>query len=246
MRIKETKEEISYVDTQEFFRNRAKNYNNDTPYVTTMYNDKHPELVKERNEIELRKLLPFLQLDEKSRILDVSCGIGRWAEAITTKIDKYCGIDFCEDFIELAKKRNFAENKEFLVGRSSEISRVLQENNVGKFNRVIVVGALMYLNDNDMESCLSQIEASLENEAVILIREPIGLNSRLTLKEEFSSDMDTFYNAIYRTRDELKSVFEDKLISKGFKILQEAFLFDDTNLNNRKETTQYYFILQRK
>ena len=246
MRIQEKKEEISYTGTHDFFIKRAKKYNSDSPYVTTMYNDKHPEIVKERNEIEVKKLLPFLKLNENSRILDVSCGIGRWADAITTKIDKYCGIDFCEDFIELAKKRNFAENKEFLVGRSNEISRVLQENNAGKFNRVIIVGGLMYLNDSDMENCLSQIEASLEKDSVILIREPIGLNTRLTLKEEFSSDMDTVYNAIYRTREELKSAFADKLLKKGFRIQQEDFLFDAQNLNNRKETSQYYFILERK
>ena len=246
MRIKETKEDISYVDTQEFFRNRAKKYNNDSPYVTTMYNDKHPEIVKERNKLEVSKLLPLLKLDENSKVLDVSCGIGRWAEAITAKIDRYCGIDFCEDFIELAKKRNPVSNKKFLVGRSTEITRVLQENNTGKFNRVLVVGALMYLNDSDMENCLSQIEASLEKDAVILIREPVGLNTRLTLKEEFSSDMETIYNAIYRTREELKSAFTDKLLAKGFKIQQEDFLFDAPNLNNRKETSQYYFILERK
>lgn len=104
----------------------------------------------------------------------------------------------------------------------------------------------MYLNDSDMENCLSQIEASLEKDSVILIREPIALNTRLTLKEEFSSDMDTVYNAIYRTREELKSAFADKLLKKGFRIQQEDFLFDAQNLNNRKETSQYYFILERK
>lgn len=246
MRIKEKKEEISYVDTQEFFRNRAKKYNDDSPYVTTMYQDKHPEIVNERNKLEVSKLLPLLKLDENSRILDVSCGIGRWAEAITKRIDRYCGVDFCEDFIELAKKRNPASNKTFLVGRSAEITRVLKESNIGKFNRALIVGALMYLNDSDMENCLVQVEESLEKNAVILIREPVGLNARLTLKEEFSSDMETFYNAIYRTREELKSAFADKLLAKGFKISQEDFLFDAPNLNNRKETSQYYFILERK
>ena len=53
------------------------------------------------------------------------------------------------------------------------------------------------------------------------------------------------YNAIYRTRDELVHFFEKELLQKGFQIEQEGFLFQEKGLNNRKETTQYYFILQR-
>ena len=53
------------------------------------------------------------------------------------------------------------------------------------------------------------------------------------------------YNAIYRTRDELVHFFEEELFQKGFQIEQEGFLFQEQGLNNRTETTQYYFILQR-
>ena len=35
------------------------------------------------------------------------------------------------------------------------------------------------------------------------------------------------------------------LLSKGFSIAKEGYLFDDDSLNNRKETVQYYYILER-
>ena len=34
-------------------------------------------------------------------------------------------------------------------------------------------------------------------------------------------------------------------LNKGFRIKEEGFLFDDDALNNRKETAQYYYILER-
>ena len=34
-------------------------------------------------------------------------------------------------------------------------------------------------------------------------------------------------------------------VSSGFEIKEQGFLFEDTALNNRKETTQYYYILER-
>ena len=95
MRLKGGHEEINYDATQAFFNNRAGKYNKDNPYSVTMYQDNNPELVKRRNAKEVEKLLPLLKLDKKSKVLDIACGIGRWSDAITTEIDKYCGIDFC-------------------------------------------------------------------------------------------------------------------------------------------------------
>ncbi|MCR5317976.1 MAG: class I SAM-dependent methyltransferase [Treponema sp.] len=246
MRIQDKNEEINYSNTLDFFINRAKKYSSSNPYATTMYNDNHPELVKERNEIEVEKLLPQLRLDSNSKILDVSCGIGRWAEAIKTEIKSYCGIDFCEDFIELAKKRITSENKKFFVAKSTEITQALEKNKLDKVNRVIVIGGLMYLNDTDLENCLSQIENCCEKNAIILIREPIGLETRLTLKEEFSEELDDSYSAVYRTESEYISFFQKAFVNKGFAIVKKDFLFEDSKLNNRKETAQFYFIIERK
>lgn len=38
--------------------------------------------------------------------------------------------------------------------------------------------------------------------------------------------------------------FEATLLREGFNVTDEGFMFEG-NLNNRKETAQYYFILER-
>lgn len=252
MRIKTAKEYIDYSETKNFFCKRAGKYNEETPYVVTMYNDNHPDLVEERNKKEVSILIPWLSLDDASDVLDIACGIGRWCEQIVKSgqpIHKYVGIDFCEDFINLAKKRNPAtelcQSKKFYVGKTTDTLDVLKRNDCGKFNRVIIVGALMYLNDKDMKDSLQQIETACSENTRIIIREPIGIETRLTLKEEYSGELDDNYNAIYRTRDELYDFFSDTFLRKGFCLLKEGFLFDDSKLNNRKETAQYFFVLER-
>jgi SAM-dependent methyltransferase len=246
MRILKANENISYVKTQEFFRRRIDKYNSDNPYSLTMYQDNHPELVRKRNEKEVSTLLPKLKLDESSKILDVACGIGRWSDAINIKIKKYCGVDFCEDFILLANKRNKDKaNRHFYVSKSDDVALCLNKNNEGRFNRILLVGCLVYLNDVDVAQTLDGIESACEENTIICIREPIGLNERLTLKEHFSEELGDCYNAIYRTRNELVNFFENTLINKGFRIEEERLLFEDQALNNRKETAQYYFILKR-
>lgn len=65
------------------------------------------------------------------------------------------------------------------------------------------------------------------------------------IKRFFSEELNDYYNAIYRTRDELMVSINEMFLNKGFRIKEEGFLFDDDALNNRKETAQYYYILER-
>lgn len=113
------------------------------------------------------------------------------------------------------------------------------------YNRILIVGILIYLNDVDMADSLRQIEKVCETKSVICIREPIAIEERLTLKDFFSEELNDYYNAIYRTRDELMVSINEMFLNKGFRIKEEGFLFDDDALNNRKETAQYYYILER-
>ena len=245
MRVKEKIENIDYNETKEFFKNRAGKFKTDNPYAVTMYQDHNEKLVRERNKKEVQKLKPLLELSEQSRILDVGCGIGRWGDAISEKIEEYCGLDFSSDLIKIAKSRTEKSNYFFYESEVTEIEKVLAKNKKKNYNTILLMGILMYINDEDMGIFLEQLEHQCMEQTRICIREPIGVGERLTLKDFFSEDLNDNYNAIYRTRDELAHFFEEELFQKGFQIEQEGFLFQEQGLNNRTETTQYYFILQR-
>lgn len=245
MRIKEEITEIDYSETKQFFKKRAGKFKENNPYSVTMYQDDNQELVTERNQKEVEKLLPMLKLHKNSRVLDVGCGIGRWADALPECIEEYCGVDFCGELIEIANNRNKKRNFFFYEGATDEIEQILQKREKGRYNTILVIGNFVYLNDEDLKTALSQIERICEPHAIICIREPIGIEDRLTLKDFFSEELKDNYNAIYRTRTELKNYFESSFIEKGFWIREEGFLFDEDKLNNRKETAQYYYILER-
>lgn len=116
MRVIADKVEIDDKKTKDFFSRRGGKYNEKNPYSLTMYQDNHPELVRERNKYEVQILKPLLQLDSHSRVLDFACGIGRWADAITEDIEEYCGIDYSSEFVRIARERNKKENFSFYEG----------------------------------------------------------------------------------------------------------------------------------
>ena len=123
--------------------------------------------------------------------------------------------------------------------------KVLLKNGKEKYNTVLMIGILMYLNDHDLFSTLCATERACEEHAIICIREPIGISERLTLKDFFSEELQDNYNAIYRTREEIQKFLQEAFLEKGFSIVEQGFLFDEDALNNRKETAQYYYILRR-
>lgn len=241
MRIKQDIEDIDYKKTRDFFERRAGKFQEKNPYVVTMYQDNNTELVKERNRLEIEKLYPKLQLTENSRVLDLACGIGRWADAISDNIKEYCGVDFSKELINIANSRNKRENFFFYNSAIEEIGDILS----GKYSTVLLVGILMYLNDRNLPLILETVEKMCEDHSILCIREPVGISERLTLKDFYSDELKDNYNAIYRTRKELFHFFIIPFFEKGFYIKEQGFLFEGERLNNRKETAQYYYILER-
>ena len=245
MRIMEEIADIDYQETKRFFGKRAGKYSKDNPYSVTMYQDNNKDLVQERNRKEREKLIPLLKLGEDAKVLDVACGIGRWADAMPEGIGEYCGVDFSRELVEIARRRNARENFRFLEGAADEIEEVLERNGGGVYNRILMIGILMYLNDRELPSALTQIERACQEHAIVCIREPIGITERLTLKDFYSDELEDNYNAIYRTRQEFGKFFEKAFLDRGFRTIREGFLFDEDALNNRKDTAQYFYILER-
>ena len=246
MRVKKKKINLDYNKTRQFFAQRSNKYNTDNPYSVTMYQDSNKSLVESRNLIEQKKIIPLLELSSESKVLDISCGIGRWSDAIITDINSYLGIDFCEGLISIARDRNHFDNRSFEVGSTNDIIEILCTQSNRKVNRIICAGICIYLNEDDLIKLFKNFNKMCDERTIIYIREPIGIENRLTLKDFYSEELQAVYNAIYRTRDEYNKLITKYVLSCGFKITEEKFLFDSAEeLNNRKETAQYYYILKR-
>lgn len=244
MRLKNSAEDISSDKVKEFYEHRAESYNGQNRKNITMLQDKNPQLSEARNSAEVSKLLPKMKLDGDSCVLDLACGAGRWLDVMPENIAKYRGIDFSEGMIEIARSANTRPYAEFFTGSVLEADKILADEK-GSFNRVLIMGLLPYLNDKDIMQFFNSLRLVVAANGLICVRTPIGLEYRLTLKDFYSDELQSDYNAIYRTRDEYMNIFAQTLLAEGFTVTDEGFMFDDEAMNNRKETIQYYFILER-
>lgn len=243
MRVTGEKIDIDYEKTKKFYKNRAAKYKIEHPYITVIYQDNHPEIAEARNRAETEKILPMLQLNSEVSVLDIGCGIGRWAEVLPDTVKSYFGCDFSPELIKIAKDRNTRPQFRFMTLSAPDCAAYCAANEISKFSRVIISGVMMYLNDRDVQKVFASLDALTEPNAIVYLREPMGIMDRLTLKDFYSEELQHDYNTIYRTRDEYREMLAT--YAPKFTIKAHGPMFEQAALNNRKETAQFYFILQK-
>jgi len=243
--VDDDKPKIDETAVFDFFEERAKKAQVLGPTRAVIYQDKSVDLAERRDEAEKTLLYPMLQLSETDSVLDAGCGTGRWAELIIPACEYYCGVDVSPGLIEIARQRyGHYPNAQFSVCSLDEIS-LETINATTLFTRIVSFGVYIYLNDNSALQALRGAAMVAAPRAKILLREPIATQQRLTLHEHFSEEMDQYYNAIYRTENELLSMVDSTLGAVGFRLIDCGDVYSEASLNNRAETKQRWFLLAR-
>jgi SAM-dependent methyltransferase len=234
-RILGQRHRIRYDQTLAFFsaRGAGAGLNHLT---ATMYQDS--ALATYRDEAEKRTILPLLDVRPDDRVLDLGCGAGRWADALAPYAAEYLGIDFSENLLNVARKR--VPNSVFQHMDVSSLD-VAALRVAPPFSLIICSGVLAYINDADMLGLFEVLSGIAAPNSRIYIREPIAKAERLTLDEYWSDELQASYSAIYRTRAEYINAFNTLV---GFRVQVDMEPFA-SELQNRIETKQYCFVLER-
>ena len=246
-RIYNTKFNINTKNTMNFYDARAqKIHQMSCPYTAVLLGDQNPEHAKKWNDFEKENILPLIKIDKDSIIFDIGCGMGRWAEFVIPIAKYYYGIDFSNEMIKLAKERCCFSTKkyDFVVSSFQDAVLNVKEKYQYKFNRVIISGVCMYINDEDLSDCILKLTDYLDEHCVIYFTETVALEKRITLNECESVALKSTYDVIYRTVEEYNK-FYTSLLDSGFKIVKQEYLPHFNNENNFTETERWFTILER-
>ncbi|MDD1507781.1 class I SAM-dependent methyltransferase [Pseudomonas sp. CNPSo 3701] len=246
-RIKGTNVPIDYEATQAFFEERGRR-DYASALSATMYQDNDPELVRQRDQAEKAVLAPQLQLPAAARALDIGCGVGRWGWFLEQTVSGigYLGIDFSETLIEKARQEALQRGDNALRFQTMSAIDIRPDELLvqAPFDLVIISGLLIYLNDDDCIRVLRSACQLCAPGGKIYLREPVGVQERLTLDRFYSEELKYEYSAIYRTVAELEALLGQAQVLPALRIQVSASLFP-ADLEKRTETRQHYFILKK-
>lgn len=238
---------INPDNTRNFYNNRAKAIKDmDNPYVSVLLGDQNPEYALAWNTFEKENILPKMDINNTCNVLDIGCGMGRWAEALIPISGYYCGTDMSSEMIKCARERNHYPEREydFLNYGFEEFCRLPLDQLPCRFNRLWVCGVMMYINDDVLIKGMGQLLDKMEEHAKVYFTETIAVSERLTLDQFYSEALKADYDVIYRTEKEYNHIYET-WIEAGFKIIEQGML---PHLNKEKEyseTDRWYTILER-
>lgn len=246
-RIYGEKVNIDIQNTKKFYDNRAKNMKTmDNPYVSVLLGDQNPEYALAWDTFEKENILPKMKIDESCRVLDIGCGMGRWAEILIPISQYYCGIDMSSEMIRCAKERNqYPDRKYDFFEYEFEEFCTLPTNQIPcKFNRLWICGVMMYINDETVLNGMEHLLNKMDDHARVYFTETIALTERLTLDEFYSEALKADYDVIYRTEEEYNHIYGSWL-NAGFRISEQGLLPHLNKENEYRETDRWYTILER-
>lgn len=240
MRTEKTKVEIEGDSVLGFWNARASDFHNSSKHSSMLYGDE--QAAKIRSETEISLVLPLLELNDNNSVLDVGCGIGRWADALKGQIGLYVGTDFSPELIKIANQR-FRDLNEFrFLNLSAQESN---KSNLGVgFDTVLIAGVLHYLNDVDVKKVLENVLSITLPGARVYVRGPFANRKRLSLVNEWSEHLGSNYNAIYRTQEEFHQLVQEVDTQEVLNLEKEGRPFGE---EERKfpETEQKFFLWRK-
>ena len=232
---------IDTENTISFYNQRAKTIKTrEREYTTVLLGDKDPDFSVKWDAYEKQFILPKLKLTKEKAILDIGCGIGRWAEAVVGQCKEYYGVDFSSEMIAVAKENIKKENSHFytmsLVDALSDLKITAR-----KYDIVLMTGVSMYINEEELIKCYHGLKRLAKRDTLFYFEESVGKKERLTLNHIWSEDLKDCYGAIYRTREEYKSLIRECM--KEVEFIEEGYM-NFLDKKEQSETSHWYAVLR--
>lgn len=226
--------QLDQNDVKNFWDERARNAKDLNTVLLGNQNSSQEGDLRNKEEFELVE--NTLGKLENISILDIGCGMGRWANNFKGRKCHYTGIDYSEEFIEFNKKKYPGMKFYTMAAHKIDLLKIDKT-----YDLIIINGVLMYINDEELDDVFNIVK--ILSPQKIYLQESISIiNERLTLNKFYSQELNKNYSAIYRKPEEYQRLLDEYL--SNYKILKSDLLLDE-NSGARKETNAKYWILVR-
>lgn len=211
-------------------------------YTTVLLGDQDPDYAARWDAYEKDFIKPKLKVTAQMNVLDLGCGMGRWADALAAECRLYCGVDFSKEMISAAINDKKGDNCHFynLSVLDALSNRQVLEN---PYDVIIMTGVSMYINDDELLQCYRKISGIAGENTLIYFEESVGKKERLTLNHIWSENLNSYYGAIYRTREEYIGMIRKAMGS--VEITEEGYM-DVLDKKEQSETSHWYALFHCK
>lgn len=123
-RIYGTRTDINEQEVRDFYNKRAALASSmKNPLSAVVNGEQNPEQADTRSRFDREYIVPRLDLTPNSAVLDIGCGMGRFAEMALPLCGRYLGADFAPEMIAAAEKRTaaYSDHAKYVCASFSEL-----------------------------------------------------------------------------------------------------------------------------
>ncbi len=188
-------------------------------------NAKVTPLSIESERSEEQAIMNLVNIRPGMEILDLGCGEGRWAKVLKNRDVKYVGVDFSDELINKARKKNIDNNVKFISKTAQDF---ISDN---KFDFIFIFGLITYMNDEDIRKLSKNCRVMLKNGGKLILRD-VALSNEVADRRVYDDKQNLFKKIFFREpRYQLirrSTSIEEKLFKEFSPIHKQ--IIDGTNL----------------
>ncbi|EJD8499353.1 TPA: class I SAM-dependent methyltransferase [Staphylococcus pseudintermedius] len=145
------------------------------------------------------KKLVEIYLNKGDVMLDLGCGTGTLINEVKEIADYIVGVERENKLASRVVKR---KNIDVVI------QDVLQFESEQKFDLITVIGVINYLDDQELNMLLTNIQKLLKSNGKIIFKQQSGVKETVVINN-YSEELKTEYSAIYRHWQKEKNIFEN-------------------------------------
>jgi len=141
--------------------------------IRSFYNSKYATKLSKQTIYKNKRLLKYIRFEKTDSVVDFGCGDGRFAHLIHDRINSYTGVDFSNDFIEIAKNNLLQTNINNACFICEEISSFCK-NNPNSFDKAFALDFTEHVYDEELIRIFKAVKYSLKVNGIFYIHTPNG------------------------------------------------------------------------
>ena len=200
--------------------------------IKDYFNKKADLVFSEKSAVlEENELIKYFKSKDKFSVLDLGCGDGRWSKILMNKIKYYKGVDFSSTFIKNASYNNNSDKIKFINSKVQEY----YENY--KFDYILIIGVMTYLNDDSIFKLLKNVKKMLKQNGLLIVRNVL-INDESINRKFYDRKLSWLEKLLGRQKYQIirRSTSQDLKFFKDFKL----------KFKNKINNTNYiYYILTK-
>ncbi len=229
---------MNYQSIKRFWDSRAQQYRQKKSLSATNL-EEDEKLQELKVKLEKEHVFRLLNLTPEMCVLDLGAGIGAWSFPFADRCREVVGVEYSEGMVSVAREKareSSVTNIEFIC------LDVLDFCTDRTFDVIFCSGLLLYVPDSELPRLLKNIKHYSKPGTLLFLREAVGMGGRHEIVNKYSEALKAYYNALYRTREEMISLFGHS----GFSLLRDEDMFEEGSpLNKWKETRLRVFLFER-